>query len=183
MRFRLRPLTVLVFSVPTALMGVLAACGGGDTTTDAGSDATLDVAKDNAVADVAKDNAVVDAGCDAPDLSTLLGDGGVPDANVDGGANLTCALQCAMEPADAGGCGTQTAACNADCWCRQDIIDLGICVAQTQDLQGCAFTAISSGNANVINLLSCLQSKCLAKCLGGGDAGGDSGPKDAGDGG
>ena len=187
MRFRLRPLTVLVFSIPTALMGVLAACGGDSATTDGGADATIDVAKD-VTPDVNKqDVAVVDAGCDAPDLSALLGDAGT---NIDaGGFAFGPCLSCLEAPADAGGCGSQVQSCNADCYCRQGIIDFGTCVAQTQDIQTCGLGAIQTGNQNLITLLGCAQQKCLAICSGaagdGGtpDAGGDSGPTDAGGGG
>ncbi len=183
MRFRLRPLTVLVFSIPTALMGVLAACGGGDTTTnDGGTDATVDVAKD-VTPDVAKDVGVADAGCDAPSLSTLLpGDAGL---DVDaGGFNFQPCLTCLEAPADAGGCGNAVQSCNADCYCRQGIIDFGTCVAQTQDIQTCGLAAIQTGNQNLVTLLGCAQQKCLAICAGGaGDGGVDSGPTDAGGGG
>jgi len=173
MRFRLRPVTVLVFSIPTALMGVLAACGGGDTTTtDGGSDATVDVAKD-VTPDVNKqDVTVADAGCDAPDLSALVGDAGL---DVDaGGFNFAPCLTCLEAPADAGGCGSQVQSCNADCWCRQGIIDFGTCIAQTQDVTGCGSAALSSGNGNLTALLVCAEQKCLSACTGGGGDGGTS---------
>ena len=187
MRFRLRPVTVLVFSIPTALMGVLAACGGDTTTTDGGSDATVDVAKD-VTPDVNKqDVTVVDAGCDAPDLSALVGDAGL---DVDaGGFNFAPCLTCLEAPPDAGGCGNAVQSCNADCWCRQGIIDFGTCIAQTQDVQGCGLAAVQSGNGNLISLLTCAQQKCLSACTGGGGDGGtadgssDASPTDAGGGG
>lgn len=179
MRFRLRPLTVLVFSIPTALMGVLAACGGGDnTTTDGGSDATVDVAKD-VTPDVQKETGPVDAGCDAPDLSSLLPSG---DAAIDvdaGGFNFAPCLSCLQEATDAGGCGNQVQSCNADCWCRQGIIDFGTCVAQTQDIAACGQTAIGSGNQSLIGLLICAQQKCLAICSGASDGGAGDAASDA----
>ena len=187
MRFRLRPVTVLVFSIPTALMGVLAACGGDSATTDGGSDATVDVAKD-VTPDVNKqDVTVADAGCDAPDLSALVGDAGV-DVDAGGFAFAPC-LSCLEAPADAGGCGSQVQSCNADCYCRQGIIDFGTCVAQDpQQVQNCALTAIASQNPNISALLFCAQQQCMSACAGGvdggaGDGGGDSGPTDAGGGG
>jgi hypothetical protein len=179
MRFRLRPLTVLVFSIPTALMGVLAACGGDSTTTDGGSDATVDVAKD-VTPDVQAETGPVDAGCDAPDLSVLLPDGSLDASAIDaGGFNAGCLYNCMEAPADAGGCGTALQGCNVDCWCRQGVIDFGTCIAQTQDLQTCGLAALSTNNQNLTTLLLCAQQKCLATCSGGGDAGTSDAASDA----
>jgi len=159
MRFRVRPLTILAVSIPTALMGVLAACGGGDnTTTDAGNDATVvDAAKD-VKPDVPT---VVDAGCDAPDLLSALP---AADASIDvdaGGFNIGPCLGC-MEDTSSAGCGSALTTCNGDCYCRQGVIDAVLCVQQSGNAQSCFLQALSSNNANLAALVGCAYHKCQA---------------------
>lgn len=175
MKLRLPSIAFLALLVPVACMGALEACGGDDTKGDGGPDATTD-----APADVAKDVApdVLDASCaNDVDLTQYLPSA---DASIDvdaGNVNLAQCTGCLKTS-----CGTDINSCNADCDCRQTIIDAVTCVTQGGSPQTCFGTALLNGDQTTQNLFSCALGSCGSICIpgdaGGGDAAKDS-PSDA----
>lgn len=177
MKLRLPSIALVALVLPIAGMAIVTACGGNEDNGDAGPDATSD-----AVPDVAKDSApdVTDAGCkNDVDLTSYL-----PSADasfdVDAGINISQCTGCLKTS-----CGTDINACNQDCDCRQDVVDVVTCVANGGAFQTCAIAAL--GNQNVQNLFSCALGSCSSVCIpadgGAKDAASDA-PKDApGDGG
>ena len=160
-------------------MGVLEACGGDDNKGDGGPDATTD-----APAEAAKEAGpdVLDASCaNDVDLTQYL-----PSADasfdVEAGINIGACTDCLKSS-----CGTDINACNADCDCRQTIIDAVTCITQGGSPQTCFTTALITGDQTTQDLFSCAIGSCGSVCLpsdaGGGDAAKDA-PADApGDGG
>jgi hypothetical protein len=172
MRYRLPSIAFVALLAPIAGMAVVTACGGDSGLNDAGPDATTDATQDVAK-DVVPPN---DAGCaNDVDLTQYL-----PSADasfdVDAGLNITACTGCLKSS-----CGTDINACNQDCQCRQDIVDVVTCVAQGGSFQSCALSAL--GNQNVQNLFTCALTSCGSICLPS-DGGTKDGSTDAqGDGG
>jgi hypothetical protein len=157
MKLRLPSIAFLALLAPLAGMAVITACGGDDTKTDGGPDATTD-----APADVAKDVApdVLDASCaNDVDLTSFL-----PSADaaidVDAGVNITACTGCLKTS-----CGTDINTCNADCACRQSIIDAVTCITQGGTFQTCGGAAILNGDQNVQNLFQCALGSCGSICI------------------
>jgi len=182
MRIRLRSVAFIALAFPVAGMAIVSACGG-DTTNnnDAGPDATADVAKDVAP-DVTKSDAS-DASCaNDVDLTQFLPSA---DASIDvdagGLGNITQCTGCLKTS-----CGSDINACNADCACRQSIIDAVTCIGQGGGFQQCGGQAILSGDQNVQSLFACALGSCSSICIpsdaGPKDSGGDA-PTDSGGGG
>ena len=109
-------LIVVVFG-SSALAALGAACGGSSEVKDAGPDV---VAMDSPPADTGVDTGIKDAGCDAPDLLTLM----VPDAAIDGGGNQAACYNCIRT-----NCMSLLMMCNADCTCRTTLAQLPGCIA------------------------------------------------------
>lgn len=161
-------------------MALVTACGGSDSSNDGGSDATTDVAFDNAN-EAASDTATTDssdASCSNDvDLTQYLPSA---DASIDvdaGGYDLAACTGCLKTD-----CTNQINACNQDCACRQTIIDLVTCVAQTSSFQTCGESALENSDQTGQSLLGCAIGNCEATCLGSADAGKDA-ISDAADGG
>jgi hypothetical protein len=156
---------------------MFSACGGSDEPTDGGSDATTDVTQDIAKIESGPD--VLDAGCQNDvDLTQYLPSA---DASIDvdaGGFDIAACTGCLKSS-----CGTDINACNNDCDCRQGVVDAVTCVANGGAAQTCFLGALSSNNADLVNLVSCAAGSCQGACLGsGGDAGKSDASADAADG-
>ena len=179
MKLRLPSIAFLALLVPVACIGALEACGGDDTKGDGGPDATTD-----APAEAAKEAGpdVLDASCaNDVDLTSFL-----PSADasfdVEAGINIAACTGCLKSS-----CGTDINACNADCDCRQSIIDAVTCISQGGSFQTCGGTAILNGDQNVQNLFGCALGSCGSICIpsdGGAKDSSSDAPTDApGDGG
>lgn len=174
MRVRRLPFIAFLALVPFAAIATISACGGDDTKTDGGPDATTDTTPDVAKLDAGPD--VFEASCtNDADLTQYLPSA---DASIDvdaGGVNIASCTGCFKD-----NCGGQINSCNGDCDCRQGVIDLVTCVGQGTTLSTCIGDALASGNTNLINLIGCASNKCVATCLpSGGDAGTDAASGDA----
>jgi|ERR1700690_1191931 len=169
MRFKLPAIAFVGLALPLGAMAALSACGSTTDVSDAGKDATTN---DVAMLDQSTNDVAVDAGCtNDANLTTLI-----PSADaaidVDSGAIALGACIGCLENK----CGTDINACNADCACRQGVLDVVTCVAQGTDFQTCGEQALFGGNANLTALFGCAYQQCLTICTGG-----DGGlPKDAG---
>jgi hypothetical protein len=172
MKLRLPSIAFLALLVPVACIGVLEACGGNEDNKDAGPDATADATNDVAK-DVAPD--VLDASCaNDVDLTQYLPSA---DASIDvdaGAVNLAQCTGCLKTS-----CGTDINACNADCDCRQTIIDAVTCVTQGGSPQTCFGQALLNGDQTTQNLFSCALGSCGSICIPADAGAKDSGSTDA----
>ncbi len=169
MRVRLPSIAFAILALPLASLATFSACGGDNSGTDAGPDATTEGGKDVALLDTGPD--VFDAGCtNDADLTQYLPSA---DASIDvdaGGLNIAACTGCFKD-----NCSGQINSCNQDCDCRQGVIDFVTCVGQGTTLSTCVGNAFTNGNVNLANLLGCASNKCVATCLpGGGDGGTDA---------
>ncbi len=162
MRLRIPLLAFGLLLVPIGAMTLVSACGStaDDTLTDAAKDGTT---MDVTAADVAPDVAV-EAGCDAPTLNGLIPDGGI-DADT-GGLPLGACFGCFESQ-----CGTQINGCNADCSCRESVVQLVDCVVQTGDFMTCGESALLGGDTNVQALIGCAYMDCVQACTPPSDGG------------
>jgi hypothetical protein len=155
MRARLPFLAFGVLLAPMTAMTLISACG--STTTDNG-DAAKDGTTMDQAADVAPDVAV-EAGCEAGTLMGLIPEGGTAD---DSGIALAACFGCFQT-----NCSTQITACNADCSCREGVVDLVECIIQTADFTTCGENALLGGDTNLQALLGCAYSDCVSACAPG----------------
>jgi hypothetical protein len=145
------------------------------TPADSGIDALQDTApppQDTGV------DAPTDAGCLADvDLNTIQ----IPDADInDAGANTDLCVGCVRS-----NCPAEVTACNADCICKTDLIDLFDCVAEagagnSGSFQGCALSSFAGGGQAeqllALEFYACASKNCLVQCgLPPQDAGVDAG--------
>jgi hypothetical protein len=161
MRLRIPLLAFGLLLIPIGAMTLVSACGStaDDTLTDAAKDGTtMDVAPD-----VAPDVAV-EAGCDAPTLTGLIPDGGI-DADT-GGLPLAACFGCFETQ-----CSGQITACNADCSCRQSVVQLVDCVINTGDFMTCGESALLGGDTTVQALIGCAAMDCIQTCTPPNDGG------------
>ena len=173
MRFRLSLVAFAGLLLPVGGMLAVAACGQTSDMTDGGPDGALN----HTTADVAPDVApMMDAGCvNDADLTKLIPEGGL---DVDaGGIPLGACVGCFQSK-----CSGQITACNADCACRQGVVDTITCVEMTGDFQTCGESAILGGDTQLTALFGCAYSNCISSCQPSGDASTDA-PSDAADGG
>jgi hypothetical protein len=177
MRKRLPSAAFLLLGIPLAAMAVLSACGGDNSATDAGPDATTDVANDVAKLDAGPD--VQDATCEPIDLNQILPSA---DAGIDvdaGGFALAACTGCLKSS-----CSSQIDACNNSCDCQQDVMGLVTCIGGGGSISQCFGNALASGNKQIIDLIGCASGNCLSACLpdgGATDSGSDSATEAAAD--
>ena len=171
MKLRLPSFAFLALLVPVAGIGLLEACGGTDDDKDGGADATTD-----AVPDVAKDVTpdALDASCaNDVDLTSFL-----PSADasfdVEAGINISACTGCLKSS-----CGTDINACNADCDCRQTIIDAVTCVTQGGSPSQCFGAALLSGDQTTQTLFTCALGNCGSICIPGDGGTASDAAKDA----
>ena len=167
MRFRLSYVAFAGLLVPLSTMGLIAGCGSttdtGDGGDGGGNDATTDTfVKPDSPPDVVEEP---EASCPPP----LNLDSGLL-ATVDAGSFTPC-LDCLFTQ-----CGTQINGCNADCQCRQDVLDTVTCVTSGG---GTTCVADLAGDNAGLALLGCGEGSCKNACLGGGGDGGTDGATDA----
>lgn len=169
-----RFLFIALASIGLAAGSFTAACGGDSEVKDAGPDGTMQV--DTGI-DTGVDTGVkMDAGCDAPDLTTLM----VPDATTEAGVNPAVCFGCIQK-----NCMPLLQMCNMDCFCRQTIAALPSCVAmQGGSLQQAVLACTQGLDPQYLLGLAQCAGGCGPQC-GVMPEGGmsEAGPKDGGGGG
>jgi hypothetical protein len=171
MKLRLPSIAFVALLAPLGGIAALEACGGSEDNKDAGPDATAD-----GVAEAAKEAGpdVLDASCaNDVDLTQYL-----PSADasfdVEAGINIAACTGCLKTS-----CGTDINSCNADCDCRQTIIDAVTCVTQGGSPQTCFGTALLNGDQTTQNLFTCALGSCSSICIPSDAGTKDSGSSDA----
>lgn len=169
MRRRLPSIAFVVLAIPLAALATISACGGDDSKSDAGPDATTEGGKDVQLLETGPD--VLDAAClPDVDLKSYLPNA---DASIDvdaGGIDIAACGSCFKND-----CGGQIDACQLDCDCVNGVIDFVTCVGGGMQLTQCVTNALSSGNPALINLIGCAANNCVSVCVpstadGGTDA-------------
>ena len=177
MRRRLPSIAFVLLAIPLGALGAISACGGDDTKSDAGPDATTEGGKDVQLLETGPD--VLDAAClPDVDLKSYLPNA---DASIDvdaGGINIAACGSCFKND-----CGGQIDSCQQDCDCVNGVIDFVTCVGGGMQLTQCVGNALASGNTPLINLIGCAANNCVTVCLppdgGAGDAASGDAANDA----
>lgn len=153
---------ITFFAAAAAAGGFVAQGCGGDqgVASDAGPDVTKDEGIDQGVdtgADVPQD-----AGSDACENDADLNDIPIPDAaavdaGADGGVNIGACLSCVKAQ-----CQSQIQACNADCVCKDGLLDAIPCIQQNGLSLKCA-GSLSTDTA-AVDLGKCMLNHCAAAC-------------------
>ncbi len=181
---RHRVLGALLFS--SVFVGLVQGCGATESnTSDAGPDTTEDRAKApvdtgadtsrskrDAASDAIEDTPSEACGIDA-DLETIS----IPDATI-GSSSVGLCLMCAKA-----GCNSEIEACNADCACKEALVEVLACVSAGTAFITCAEEAASEMNAEELGL--CIYSACPVACgiKAATPEGGTDGPSEAAHGG